>query len=86
MMQGAAGTVLADITDARNPKPICTITGAWTPQLVTQTTISWSATEGTPSTAGDSVIGFLDLFTGNTTVAATWSGGAVHGRSASVER
>jgi Tol biopolymer transport system component len=76
VMQGSPATVLADVTDARNPRPICTITGPWTAQLVTQTTISWSATEGTPSTAGDSVIGFLDLFTGNTTVAATWSGGA----------
>jgi Tol biopolymer transport system component len=74
-MQGSTATVLADVTDPRNPRPICTITGSWTAQLVTQTTISWSATEGTPSTAGDSVIGFLDLFTGNTTVAATWSGG-----------
>jgi hypothetical protein len=76
VMQGSPATVLADVTDARNPKPICTITGPWTPQLVTQTTISWSASEGTPTTAGDSVIGFLDLFTGNTTVAAAWSGGA----------
>ena len=75
MMQGSPAPVLADVTDARNPRPICTISGPWTPQLVTQTTISWSATEGTPGTTGDSVIGFLDLFTGNTTVAATWSGG-----------
>ncbi len=75
-MQGSPATVLADVTDPRNPHPICTITGSWTAQLVTQTTISWSATEGSPVTAGDSVIGFLDLFTGNTTVAATWSGGA----------
>jgi Tol biopolymer transport system component len=75
-MQGSPATVLADVTDPRNPHSICTITGSWTAQLVTQTTISWSATEGSPVTAGDSVIGFLDLFTGNTTVAATWSGGA----------
>jgi hypothetical protein len=74
-MQGSPATVLADVTDPKNPKPICTITGPWTPQLVTQTTISWSATEGTPSTSGDSVVGFLDLFTGTTTAAATWSGG-----------
>src|SRR5258708_11071964 len=78
VMQGSAATVLADVTDARNPKPICTITGPWTQQLhlVTQTPISWPATEGSPSVAGDSVIGVLDLFTGNTTVAATWSAGA----------
>jgi Tol biopolymer transport system component len=75
-MQGSPATVLADITDPRNPRPICTITGPWTAQLVTQTTISWSATEGSPGAAGDSVVVVLDLFTGNVTVAAAWSGGA----------
>jgi hypothetical protein len=76
VMQGSPATILADVTDARNPRPICTITGPWTPQLVTQTTISWSATQGNGSTSGDSVIGFLDLFTGNSTAAASWTGGA----------
>jgi Tol biopolymer transport system component len=76
VMQGTPGMVLADVTDARNPHPICSIAGAWMPQLVTQTTISWSATQGTPSTSGDSVIAVDDLFTGNSTVAASWSGGA----------
>ena len=76
MMQGSTGTVLADVTDARNPKPICTITGAWAPQLVTQTAISWSATAGTPGSPGDSVIATLDLFTGTSTVVAAWTGGA----------
>jgi hypothetical protein len=75
-MQGSPATVLADVSDARNPRPICTITGAGIPQLVTQTTISWSATQGSPGTPGDSVIGVLDLFTGTSTVAATWTGGA----------
>jgi hypothetical protein len=76
VMQGASGMVLADVTDARNPRAICSIAGAWMPQLVTQTTISWSATQGGPGTSGDSVIVVDDLFTGNSTVAATWSGGA----------
>jgi hypothetical protein len=76
VMQGSPATILADVTDARNPRPICTISGSWTPQLVTQTTISWSATQGNPSTSGDSLIAVLDLFTGNSTVAATWTGGA----------
>ena len=74
-MQGSTTTILADVTDARNPRPICTITGSWTPQLVTQTSISWSATQGTSTTPGDSIVGFLDLFTGNSTVAASWTGG-----------
>ena len=75
VMQGSTATVLADVTDPRNPRPICTITGSWTAQLVTQTTISWSATQGSPGASGDSVVAALDLFTGNSTVAATWSGG-----------
>ena len=70
-MQGSPGTVLADVTDARNPHPICSIAGPWVPQLVTQTVISWSATQGAPGTSGDSVIVVDDLFTGNTTVAAS---------------
>src|SRR6267142_679587 len=39
VMQGSTTPVLADVTDARNPKTLCTITGSWSPQLVTQTTI-----------------------------------------------
>jgi len=76
VMQGSPGTILADVTDARNPHPICSIAGPWVPQLVAQTVISWSATQGAPGTSGDSVIVVDDLFTGNTTVAASWSGGA----------
>jgi hypothetical protein len=76
VMQGSPGTILADVSDARNPRPICTITGPGIPQLVTQTTISWSATQGGPGNPGDSVIGVLDLFTGTSTVAASWTGGA----------
>src|SRR5258708_5857906 len=54
VMQGSPATVLADVTDARNPRPICTITGPWTqqPDLLTQTTLSWSATERGPSAPG----------------------------------
>ncbi|HEX9546862.1 MAG TPA: hypothetical protein VF942_05965, partial [Acidimicrobiales bacterium] len=76
VIQGSPATILADVTDPRNPRPICTISGSWTAQLVTQTTISWSATEGSPGAAGDSVVAALDVFTGNSTVAATWSGGS----------
>jgi Tol biopolymer transport system component len=75
VMQGSTTTILADVTDPRNPRTICTITGSWSPQLVTQTMISWSATQGSPSTPGDSVVAVLDLFTGTSTVAASWTGG-----------
>jgi hypothetical protein len=75
-MQGSTTPVLADMTDARNPRAICTITGPAIPQLVTQTTISWSATQGAPATPGNSLVAFLDLFTGTSTVVATWTGGA----------
>jgi hypothetical protein len=75
VMQGSASPVLADVTDARNPRAICTITGPATPQLVTQTTISWSATQGMPGTPGNSLVAVLDLFTGTSALVATWSGG-----------
>jgi hypothetical protein len=75
VMQGSTSPVLADVTDAKNPRPICTISGTATPQLVTQTMISWSATQGTPGTPGNSLIAVLDLFTGTASVVATWSGG-----------
>src|SRR5260370_12406947 len=41
LMQGSPATALADVTDAPNPKPICTITRPRTqqPELVPQTTI-----------------------------------------------
>jgi hypothetical protein len=75
IMQGSTSPVLADVSDARSPRTICTITGTWSPQLVTQTSISWSATQGGPGSLGDSLIGALDLYTGTSTVVATWSGG-----------
>jgi hypothetical protein len=75
LMQGGTSPVLADVSDARNPRSICTITGSWSPQLVTQTMISWSATQGGPGTLGDSLVAVLDLYTGTSTVVATWSGG-----------
>jgi hypothetical protein len=75
VMQGSTTPVLADVTDARNPKTICTISGSWSPQLVTQTMISWSATQGGPGTPGDSVVAVLDLYTGTSTVVANWTGG-----------
>jgi hypothetical protein len=75
-MQGATNPILADVSDAKNPHALCTITGgSWQPQLVTQTMISWSATLGNPGTAGESVIAVLDIFGGTSTVAASWQGG-----------
>jgi hypothetical protein len=75
-LQGASNPVLADVTDAKSPKTLCGISGGnFQPQLVTQTMISWFATQGNPTTPGTSVIAVLDLFNGASTVAASWSGG-----------
>jgi predicted small lipoprotein YifL len=75
-LQGAPNPVLADVTDVKNPKTICGISGgSFSPQLVTQTMISWFATQGSPGASGTSVVAVLDLFTGTSTVAASWSGG-----------
>ena len=75
-LQGAANPVLADVTSAKAPRTLCGITGGnFSPQLVTQTMISWYATQGSPTNPGTSVIAVLDVFTGTSTVVATWSGG-----------
>jgi hypothetical protein len=74
VMQGSPSTVLADVTDATHPHTLCTITGNWTPQLVTQRMVSWSATQ-TPGQAGASVIVTMDLFIGTQAVIASWQGG-----------
>jgi hypothetical protein len=75
-LQGASNPVLADVADPKAPHTICGISGgSFQPQLVTQTMISWSATQGSPGSSGTSVIAVLDLFSGTSTVAATWSGG-----------
>ena len=75
-LQGAPNPILADVADARNPKTLCGISGgSFSPQLVTQTMISWYASQGSPGASGTSVIAVLDLFTGTSTVAASWSGG-----------
>ncbi len=76
-LQGAANPVLADVSSAKSPRTLCGISGgSFQLQLVTQTMISWYATQGNPSSAGTSVIAVLDLFNGASTVAATWSGGS----------
>jgi hypothetical protein len=73
---GAANPVLADVSNPKVPRTLCGISGgSFQPQLVTQTMISWYATQGSPGTSGTSLIAVLDLFTGTSTVAATWSGG-----------
>ena len=74
-LQGSSQKVLADVTDPVRPRTICTISGSWTPQLVTQGMVSWSATQGSPGSAGQSVIATLDMFTGTSAVAAIWTGG-----------
>ena len=71
-LQGGSNPVLADVTDAKNPRTLCGISGGpWQPQLVTQTMVSWFASQGS-----ESVIAVLDLFTGTSTVAARWTGGS----------
>src|SRR5260370_500149 len=76
-LQGTANPVLADVSNAKAPRTLCGISGgAFQPELVTQTMISWYATQGNPSAPGTSVIAVLDLFTSTSTVAATWSGGS----------
>ena len=76
-LQGAANPVLADVTKPTSLRTLCGISGgAFQPQLVTQTMISWYATQGTPTASGTSMIAVLDLFTGTSTIAATWSGGS----------
>jgi hypothetical protein len=76
-LQGTANPVLADVSNAKVPRTLCGISGgSWHPELVTQTMISWYASQGNPGTVGTSVIAVLDLFTGTSTVAASWSGGS----------
>jgi hypothetical protein len=75
-LQGSSNPVLADVSNPKAPRSLCGISGAAvSPQLVTQTMISWSATQGSPGKPGTSVIAFLDLFNGATALAATWTGG-----------
>jgi hypothetical protein len=76
ILQGAANPILADVSDAKVPRTLCGISGGnFQPELVTQTMISWYASQGGPGHPGSSVIAVLDLFSGTSTVAASWSGG-----------
>jgi hypothetical protein len=75
VMQGSSSPILADVSDPRNPRKICSFTGSSRPQLVTQTMVSWSASLGSADSAGSSVIVALDLFTGVASVVAGWTGG-----------
>ncbi len=74
-LQGSTNPVLADVTDPAHPRTICTITGSWSLQLVTQGEVSWSATQGSPGSPGQSVIATLELFSGTSGLVATWTGG-----------
>jgi Tol biopolymer transport system component len=77
-LQGAANPVLADVSNAKTPRTLCGISGgAFQPQLATQTTLSWYATQGSPSAPGTSLIAVLNIFSGDSTVVASWSGGSV---------
>lgn len=76
-LQGAVNPVLADVTNAKTPRTLCGLSGGtFIPQLVTQTTLSWYATQGSPGSAGTSIIAVLNPFLGTSTVVATWSGGS----------
>jgi len=75
-LQGAANPILADVSDGKAPRTLCGISGGnFQPELVTQTMISWYATQGHVDAPGTSVIAVLDLFSGTSTIAASWSGG-----------
>jgi hypothetical protein len=75
VMQGTTIPVLADVTDPVHPVTICTFSGAWKPQLVTQTMVAWSATQSQGGAPGTSAIVTLDVFSGISAVVATWQGG-----------
>ncbi len=78
-MQGSSNPILADVTDAVHPRTICTFTGSWQPELVSQTTVSWLA-QGPPGTPGTSLIATLDVFSGISAQVVTWQGsGAMDG-------
>src|SRR5258708_4475232 len=47
--------ILADASDPLHPKTICKLSGGGSPVLVTDTEISWAASEHRPGTAGTSV-------------------------------
>lgn len=74
VLKGATKPVVADVTDPAHPRTICTLTGSWQPQLVTQSTVSWWATENRGG-AGQSAIVSLSLVTGTSAVVAKWAGG-----------
>lgn len=74
VLYGSSRSLVADVTDPVHPRTICTLTGNWQPVLVTQSTISWSATQN-PGAAGPSTIVTLSLLTGTSAVVASWQGG-----------
>lgn len=73
-MKGSPTLILADVTDANHPKQLCTISGAWTPRLVTQRMVSYWASES-PGQASPSLLVSLDMFSGQITTVAQWQGG-----------
>ena len=75
VLKGSTIKIIADVTDPLHPKTICKLSGGWTPLLVTESEITWSASQHRPGTAGKSVIATLNVFTGSASVVATWQGG-----------
>jgi hypothetical protein len=73
-LQGSSNPILADVTDAVHPHPICSFAGPWQPQLLTQTTVSWYASQGPPGAPSPSAIVTLDVFSGIIALVATWEG------------
>lgn len=75
LLKGSTTKIIADVTDPLHPKTICKLSGGWSPLLVTDSEISWAASEHRPGTAGSSVIATLNVFSGTASVVASWSGG-----------
>ena len=75
MKAAPTAKILADVIDPLHPKTICKLSGGWSPILVTDSEISWAASQHRPGTAGTSVIVTLDVFSGIASVVVTWQGG-----------
>jgi hypothetical protein len=75
VMKGSTTKILADVTDPTHPVKICTLTGGWLPLLVTSREISWWASQHVGQ-SGLSVIVTLDVFSGTSSVVASWQGGS----------
>jgi hypothetical protein len=75
VMKDSTQALLADVTDPVHPLQICSFSGSWKPQLVTQTMVAWYASMGHPGAPGSSAIVTLDVFSGISALVASWQGG-----------